>query len=205
MQPPHRRDQERRVKVDAADRRQRKTDNISDNSAANGQTSRLDANTKSSSNLQSPSLILSGCESERFVASGPPFVIRPSSSSFKREVERGERERERESIFGSSLAIRQTGPPLHSTPAAVRRGRFVSTSQGLKKSQLGHGGRRDGEGEVRDGPCNCRIRSGKVLPMQKEQMTPGGPASVLPRPSREKMMAMGPLSSPLLSLSFHNS
>ena len=101
MQPPRRRDQERRVKVDAADRRQRKTDNISDNSAANGQTSRLDANTKSSSNLQSPSLILSGCESERFVAAGPPFVIRPSSSSFKREVERGERERERESIFGS--------------------------------------------------------------------------------------------------------
>ena len=89
------------------------------------------------------------------------------------------RREESESIFGSGveLAIRQTGPrsvrpPLCSTPVAVRRGRFVSTSQGWGKKSI------RAEGGSGDGPCNCPIRSGKVLPMQKEQMTPGSDGTI---------------------------
>ena len=113
-------------------------------------------------------LSLAGCESERFVASVPSLVIRPSSGKS------GEERRASQSIFGSGveLAIRQTGPrsarrsPLLSDRRSSRAICFVVAGMG-KKSIRAEGG---GEG---DGPCNCPIRSGKVLPMQKEQMTPG--------------------------------
>ena len=114
-------------------------------------------------------LSLAGCESERFVASVPSLVIRPSSGKS------GEERRASQSIFGSGveLAIRQTGPRSVRPPlSAPLRSPFVAGDlfrrrRDGEKSQLGQ---REEEG---DGPCNCPIRSGKVLPMQKEQMTPG--------------------------------
>ena len=96
--------------------------------------------------------------------------------------------RQRVNIWESSWQLDRPvrGPPT--TPPA-RRGRFVSTSQGRKKS-ISAAGRR--EGWTLQLPYQIWH---KVLPMQKEQMTPGGRRgqsliSAIP----EKMMAMGSLS-----------
>ena len=74
------------------------------------------------------------------------------------------------------MAIRQTGPRSVRPPlSAPLRSPFVAGDlfrrrRDGEKSQLGQ---REG-----DGPCNCPIRSGKVLPMQKEQMTPGSDGGI---------------------------